>query len=163
MLAKQLFRLFAIISSCHTISLFFTSIILLLFRPLLKKEMIYCFTEFCVVRNTFDSNITNIFFFGLEKFPSYNYPSFHQTFFLLKLFLHLGLRIIAFLRHVVIKALLLKRRTFILTGAILFKTSRNTASKLEYCKFVSEFKIKFQLIFKFLSVKSLVISAEFFF
>ena len=38
MLAKQLFRLFAIISSCHTISLFFTSIILLVFRPLLKKK-----------------------------------------------------------------------------------------------------------------------------
>ena len=67
MLAKQLFRLFAIISSCHTISLFFTSIILLVFRPLLKKKKIYCFTEFCVVRNPFDSNITNILADVAEK------------------------------------------------------------------------------------------------
>ena len=49
----------------------------------------------------------------------------------LKLFLSLDLSITAFLRDLVITALLLKRRTFTLTGAILFRISMNTAWKVE--------------------------------
>ena len=50
---------------------------------------------------------------------------------LLKSFLSLDLGIIAFLRELVIKTLMLKRRTFTLTRAILFKISRKTAWKVE--------------------------------
>ena len=47
--------------------------------------------------------------------------------FLLKLFLSLDLKIIVFLRDLVIKALLLICRTFTLTGEIFFEIFRKTA------------------------------------
>ena len=122
----------AIISSSRTISLFSTSIIYCSYLDLYWKKMALWFSRIVCYQKYF----RNIFLWSggviqhKNSFGSYKCLSFHQTFFLLKLFLSLDLSIITFLIAFVIKALLLKRRTFTLTGAILFKISRNTASKL---------------------------------
>ena len=135
---NQLFMMFAINYSSRTIWLSSTSIILFLFRPLFGKNGLMVFQNGFLLSEiiltlislkyfslVWRSNLTQKFlcFFQLSQFPS--------DLCLLKLFLSLDPSIIAFLRDLVIKTLLLKRRTFTLTGAILFKTSRKTAWKVE--------------------------------
>ena len=56
---------------------------------------------------------------------------FSSDLFLLKLYLSLELSVIAFLGDLVIKALLSKRKIFTLTSAILFKSSRKIAWKVD--------------------------------
>ena len=129
---REIIMMSAFISSSRTISLFSTSIIYCSYLDLYWKKMALWFSRIVCCQKYF----RNIFLWSggviqhKNSFASYNCLSFQQTFFLLKLFLSLDLSIIAFLRAFVIKALLLKRRTFTLTGPILFKISRNTASKV---------------------------------
>ena len=89
--------------------------------------MVFWFSRiFFVVRNTFDVNVTKIFLVwwsNLTQEISLLFiiiPVFNRPFFV-EIVFESGSNIIAFLRDLVVKALLLKRRTFTLTGAILFK------------------------------------------
>ena len=96
------------------------------------KKWFYGYREFLVVRNTFDINNTKMFSLvwrsnlTQKSLCFLHLSQFSSDLFLLKLFLSLELSVIVFLRDLVVKALLLKRRTFTLTSAIFFKSSRKT-------------------------------------
>ena len=100
---------------------------LLHYWSIIGKNWCYGFPEFFVVRNTFDINITNFSLVWWSNLTQIFLCS--SDFFLLKLFLRLDLSIIE--RDLVVKTLLLKRRTFTLTAANLFKISRKTAWKAD--------------------------------
>ena len=124
--------MFPVIYFSRTISFFTISIIFFMFILLLEKN------DFMVIQNFWLSEILltliTLKCFSLvwrsnltQKFLCFLYLSqVSSDLFLLNLFLSLELSVIAFLRDLVVKALLLKRRTFTLTSGILFKSSRKT-------------------------------------
>ena len=96
----------------------------MVFQNILLPEILLTLVSLKCLSLVWWSNLT-------QKFLCFMYVSqFSLDLFLLELLLALILRIIAFMRDLVIKTLL-KRRTFTLTGAILFRVSRKTTWKLE--------------------------------